>query len=139
MSDLNKEFDKLFHNSHKKLNEFLYKVIKEYGEKLYDEWNNECWYIDALELRLFYDGEQTKVIEYEYIFQGEDLSDEYLENIGDYINDIPEEQKWKEDEHGNFHRTVINKCDEYLDKIDEYIFEKQSLDKKINVIMEILK
>ena len=123
MSDLNKEFDELFHDTHKKLNELLYKTIKEYGEKLYDEWNNECWYLDTLELQLFYNGKETKVIEYEYV-------------VNEAEDD--EEKEWEENSLGNFKRHITIIKDEYLEKVDEYIFEKQNLDKKIMILTTIL-
>ena len=122
MLNLNKEFDELFQDIHKKLNNLLYKTIKEYGEKLYDEWNNECWYLDTLELRLYYNGEETKVIEYEYIVNEDDGN----------------EPEWEEDSSGNFKRHIITTKNEYLEKVEEYIFEKLSLDKKIIILTAIL-
>lgn len=118
MSYLNEKFDELFHDTHKKLNELLYEIIKHYGEKMDDEW----WYLSTLELRLFYDGEQTKVKEYEFIVNEDDVN----------------EPEWEEDSSGNFKRHIITTKNEYLEKIDEYIFEKQNLDKKVMILTEIL-
>ena len=58
---------------------------------------------------------------------------EYIVN-----EDDGNEPEWEEDSLGNFKRHIISTKIEYLEKIDEFYFEKQSLDKKINILTTIL-